>query len=91
MTSASLSLLVRAADGEQQPIPDVRTREKAAAAGPWVLATLHAVGGASSFRDAARVLHVHHSALQDRLSHAESVLGLEPSATDRASRGYSSF
>ncbi len=71
----ALPLLIRAADAEHAPIPDVRALERAATAGPWVLATLDAVAGASSLRDAARVLRVHHSTLQDRLIHAESHLG----------------
>jgi hypothetical protein len=70
-----LLLLVRAADAESEPPPDVRALEHAAAAAPWVLATLDAVAGASSLRDAARALQVHHSTLQDRLDHAESLLG----------------
>lgn len=71
----ALPLLVKAADAEPKQIPDVRTLERAAAAAPWVLATLDAVAGANSLRDAARALRVHHSTLQDRLAHAEALLG----------------
>jgi hypothetical protein len=71
----ALPLLIRAADAERRPIPDVRALDRAAAAAPWVLATLDAVAGASSVRDAARALQVHHSTLQDRLTHAEALLG----------------
>lgn len=71
----ALLLLVRAADAAQEPIPDVQALDEAAAAAPWVLATLDAVAGASSLRDAARALQVHHSTLQDRLTHAEANLG----------------
>lgn len=71
----ALALLVRAADGEAEPLPDVRALEHAAAAAPWVLATLDAVAGAASLRDAARALQLHHSTLQDRLAHAQALLG----------------
>jgi hypothetical protein len=70
-----LALLVRAADAEQAPVPDVQQLLHAAAAAPWVLCTLDAVAGASSLRDAARALRLHHSTLQDRLVQAESLLG----------------
>ncbi|SOD98728.1 helix-turn-helix domain-containing protein [Blastococcus haudaquaticus] len=69
----ALPLLVRAADGAA--VPDVRALEHAATIGPWALATLDAVASATSLRDAARALHLHHSTLQDRLSHAETALG----------------
>jgi hypothetical protein len=71
----ALPLLIRAADAEHSPIPDVRALDRAATAAPWVLATLDAVAGASSLRDAARLLQVHHSTVQDRLLLAESHLG----------------
>lgn len=69
----ALPLLVRAADDSD--VPDVRALEHAATIGPWALATLDAVAAATSLRDAARALHVHHSTLQDRLLHAETALG----------------
>lgn len=71
----ALTMLVHVADDQQQPIPDVRALEHAAAAAPWVLATLDAVAGAISLRDAARALRLHHSTLQDRLTHAQALLG----------------
>ncbi len=71
----ALALLVEAAEGV--PVADVAHLERAAAAGPWVLATLEAVAGTTSLRDAARVVHVHHSTLQDRVLHAEADLGWE--------------
>ena len=67
-------LLVRAADAAA-PAADVRALDTAAAAGPWVLSTLEAVAGTTSLRDAARAVHLHHSSLQDRLVHAEQLLG----------------
>lgn len=71
----ALALLVDAADSRQLPIPDVRALERAAAAAPWVLATLDAIASGASLRDAARALRLHHSTLQDRLTHAEALLG----------------
>jgi hypothetical protein len=71
----ALALLVRAADAEPEPVPDVRAVERARTAGPWVLATLEAVAATASLRDAARVLRLHHSTLQGRLGHAEHLLG----------------
>ena len=70
-----LPLLVRTATAEGEAIPDLRALQRAGASAPWVLATFEAVAEASSLRDAARALHLHHSTLQSRLSHAESVLG----------------
>ncbi|SDH11320.1 PucR C-terminal helix-turn-helix domain-containing protein [Klenkia brasiliensis] len=67
-------LLVEAAD-DAPPLPDVQALDAAAAAGPWVLTTLDAVATTGSQRDAARALHLHHSTLQDRLQHAEQLLG----------------
>ncbi|MFF8479954.1 helix-turn-helix domain-containing protein [Streptomyces antibioticus] len=58
-----------------QPPPDVRALERAAADAPWLLATLHAVTTTASLRAAAAEATVHHSTLQDRLVHAEQLLG----------------
>ncbi|SDP40825.1 PucR C-terminal helix-turn-helix domain-containing protein [Klenkia soli] len=71
---ATVLALVRAVD-DAPPLPDVRALQGAAAAGPWVLTTLDAVATTGSQRDAARALHLHHSTLQDRLQHAEQMLG----------------
>jgi sugar diacid utilization regulator len=69
-------LLVRAADAA--PVTaDVQALDVAVATGPWVLCTLEAVAGTTSLRDGARTLHLHHSTLQDRLQHAEQLLGWE--------------
>ncbi|WP_425508543.1 helix-turn-helix domain-containing protein [Streptomyces roseirectus] len=54
---------------------DVRALERAAGEAPWMLATLHAVALTPSLRAAATELTVHHSTMQDRLAHAEGVLG----------------
>ncbi|MFE6617726.1 helix-turn-helix domain-containing protein [Streptomyces sp. NPDC057740] len=58
-----------------EPPPDVRTLESAAAAAPWLLTTLHAVATTVSLRAAAAEINVHHSTLQERLTHAEHLLG----------------
>lgn len=48
---------------------------QAAAAAPWMLSTLYAVATTASLRTAAVALQVHHSTLQDRIIHAERLLG----------------
>ncbi|MEU5891165.1 helix-turn-helix domain-containing protein [Streptomyces sp. NPDC047461] len=58
-----------------EPPPDVIALESAAAATPWLLVTLHAVASTASLRAAAAEINVHHSTLQDRLVHAEHLLG----------------
>ncbi|MBK3581885.1 helix-turn-helix domain-containing protein, partial [Streptomyces sp. MBT65] len=58
-----------------EPPPDVQDVEAAAATAPWLLATLNAVATTTSLRAAATEINVHHSTLQDRLTHAESLLG----------------
>ncbi|MFI6435738.1 helix-turn-helix domain-containing protein [Streptomyces sp. NPDC050759] len=58
-----------------EPPPDVQALEAAGAATPWLLGTLHAVVSTASLRAAAAEINVHHSTLQDRLSHAEQLLG----------------
>ncbi|MFE5949573.1 helix-turn-helix domain-containing protein [Streptomyces massasporeus] len=58
-----------------EPPPDVRALETAAATTPWLSATLHAVVATASLRAAAAEINVHHSTLQDRLAHAEHLLG----------------
>ncbi|MER5428291.1 helix-turn-helix domain-containing protein [Streptomyces sp. NPDC002588] len=69
---ASLAELVVAG---AEPPPDVRAVEEAAADAPWLLATLYAVTATASMRAAAAEANVHHSTLQDRLAHAEHLLG----------------
>ncbi|MET9761925.1 helix-turn-helix domain-containing protein [Streptomyces sp. NPDC006372] len=58
-----------------EPPPDVRALEAAAASTPWLSATLHAIASTGSLRAAAAGLNIHHSTLQDRLAHAEQLLG----------------
>ncbi|MGK5695784.1 helix-turn-helix domain-containing protein [Streptomyces sp. URMC 128] len=58
-----------------EPPSDVRALDAAAASTPWLAATLHAVAATASLRAAASEINVHHSTLQDRLAHAEHLLG----------------
>ncbi|MFF9808148.1 helix-turn-helix domain-containing protein [Streptomyces coeruleorubidus] len=58
-----------------EPPPDVRVLETASATTPWLSETLHAVAYTGSLRAAAAEISVHHSTLQDRLAHAEHLLG----------------
>jgi hypothetical protein len=70
-----LAILAEATGPGTTPIPDVKALEQAAAAAPWMLSTLSAVATTTSLRTAATVLQVHHSTLQDRIIHAERLLG----------------
>lgn len=70
-----LTVLAQAIGPATQPVPDVRALDRAAAAAPWMLATLDAVATSASLRSAATALTVHHSTVQDRLAHAETLLG----------------
>ncbi|MFG2127046.1 helix-turn-helix domain-containing protein [Streptomyces sp. NPDC048751] len=58
-----------------EPPSDVQDLDAAAADAPWLLVTLHAVATTASLRAAAAEANVHHSTLQDRLTHAEHLLG----------------
>lgn len=58
-----------------EPPPDVQVLEAAGAGTPWLLPTWHAVVSTASLRAAAAEINVHHSTLQDRLCHAEHLLG----------------
>ncbi|MGW1674313.1 helix-turn-helix domain-containing protein [Streptomyces sp. NPDC002324] len=71
----ALALLAQLVAPGAEPPPDVRDLERAAADSPWMLATLHAVATTASLRAAATGVNVHHSTLQDRLTHAEALLG----------------
>ncbi|MGW4464306.1 helix-turn-helix domain-containing protein [Micromonospora sp. NPDC004704] len=68
-------LVVLASVPEPAGVPDVRALEHAAGGASWVLTTLHAVASTVSLRAAATVLRLHHSTLQDRVGHAEHLLG----------------
>jgi len=70
-----LALLADSVGPATPPVPDVLALEQAAAAAPWMLSTLYAVVTSTSLRAAAAALRVHHSTLQDRIVHAERLLG----------------
>jgi hypothetical protein len=70
-----LSVLASAVGPRTAPVPDVLALRRAHAAAPWALLTLHAVAAHASLRTAAAALTVHHSTLQERLAHAERLLG----------------
>ncbi|MFF7765114.1 helix-turn-helix domain-containing protein [Streptomyces massasporeus] len=70
-----IALLAAIVEPGTEPPPDVRALETAAATTPWLSATLHAVVSTASLRAAAAEINVHHSTLQDRLAHAEHLLG----------------
>jgi DNA-binding PucR family transcriptional regulator len=68
-------LVLLAAADDPSALPDVKALEHAASAAPWMLTTLHAVAASASLRAAAPALRIHHSTLQDRIGHAEHLLG----------------
>jgi PucR-like helix-turn-helix protein len=68
-----LALLAQVPTGPATP--DLKALDHAASAAPWVLATLHAMAMSISLRAAATALRIHHSTLQDRITHAEHLLG----------------
>jgi hypothetical protein len=70
-----LALLAENVTSATPVIPDELALEHAAVAAPWMLATLHAVATSASLRAAAAMLLVHHSTLQERIAHAERLLG----------------
>ncbi|MGW4942511.1 helix-turn-helix domain-containing protein [Actinoplanes sp. NPDC004185] len=69
------ALALLAEVGDQSNAPDVRALDHAAAAAPWMLTTLHTMATSISLRAAATTLRLHHSTLQDRITHAEHLLG----------------
>ncbi|MFI6483469.1 helix-turn-helix domain-containing protein [Nonomuraea sp. NPDC050663] len=60
---------------EAGALDDVRRIDQARATRPWAVDTLQAVLDHSSLRQAAAVLHLHHSTLQERLTSLASQLG----------------
>jgi PucR C-terminal helix-turn-helix domain len=70
-----LALLATSVNSATPLVPDELALKRAAAAAPWMLVTLHAVATNASLRAAAVALPVHHSTLQDRIAHAERLLG----------------
>lgn len=70
-----LSVLAAAVGPETEKHADVVLLERLAGEHPWLLATLAAVAEQPSLRAAATFLHVHHSTLQERIAHADRMLG----------------
>ena len=70
-----LALLERLVVPGAEPPTDVRALETAVADAPWMLQTLHAAATTASVRAAASEINVHHSTLQSRIAHAETLLG----------------
>jgi hypothetical protein len=70
-----LALLERLVVPGAEPPADVRALETTIADAPWMLQTLHAVATTTSVRAAATEISVHHSTLQARIVHAETLLG----------------
>ncbi|NIZ90119.1 helix-turn-helix domain-containing protein [Kineococcus rubinsiae] len=82
----ALLLLAGTVTPASPPVADVVALERAAAAAPWMLGTLHAVVSAPTRRSAATDLAVHHSTLAERLATAQRLLGWdlhEPSGQQR--------
>jgi hypothetical protein len=73
--TGGLLVLASAIGSETGKHTDVVALEQLAGEHPWLLATLAAVAEQSSLRAAAAALHVHHSTLQERIAHAERMLG----------------
>ena len=70
-----LALLEKLVVPGAEPPADVRALEATIADAPWMLVTLHAVATTASLRAAATEINVHHSTLQARIVHAETLLG----------------
>ncbi|GAA2715381.1 helix-turn-helix domain-containing protein [Actinoplanes palleronii] len=68
-----LALLAAVIIPNAAPVPDVSALDRVAATAPWALATLNAAAEAPSLRAAA--LRIHHSTMQERLSHIDHQLG----------------
>ncbi|MET7477235.1 helix-turn-helix domain-containing protein [Streptomyces sp. NPDC005648] len=60
---------------EAGAVEDVRRLDEVRATRPWVIDTLQAVLDPTSLRQAAALLHIHHSTLQERLTWLASQLG----------------
>ncbi|NKQ55458.1 PucR family transcriptional regulator [Amycolatopsis sp. K13G38] len=73
--AGGLIVLARTVGPDTPKIADVIAVETASQTAPWMLTTLDTLAGATSLRAAATALHVHHSTLQERLTHAEHLLG----------------
>ncbi|OPG05809.1 helix-turn-helix domain-containing protein, partial [Microbispora sp. GKU 823] len=74
-TSAGSAVLAAAVRPGARPTRTSRALDAPGRGARGSLATLYAVAYAPSLRAAAARLTVHHSTLQDRLAHAEQLLG----------------
>ncbi|MFI5614884.1 helix-turn-helix domain-containing protein [Amycolatopsis sp. NPDC051903] len=70
-----LAVLAAAVAPGTKPVADVLALERARCAAPWVLDTLVTFASSPNLRMAATALIVHHSTLQDRITHVEQLLG----------------
>ncbi|GAA0921815.1 helix-turn-helix domain-containing protein [Pseudonocardia zijingensis] len=70
-----LELIAAAVDAGAPPTADLRSLRRAAEEIPHLVLTLTRYAASASIRAAAAALFVHHSTLQDRLDHAERLLG----------------
>jgi len=70
-----LELLAAAVDAGAPPTGDLRLLRRASEEMPHLVQTLTRYATAPTIRAAATALFVHHSTLQDRLDHAERLLG----------------
>lgn len=73
--AGALLAIAEKAGPEDVPPPDVTALEAAAAKTPWMLETLQAISTTDSLRDAAALLHLHHSTVQERAVRADRALG----------------
>ncbi|MFJ6984475.1 MULTISPECIES: helix-turn-helix domain-containing protein [unclassified Streptomyces] len=67
--------LAAAVGSGSAPSADLTALDQAAAEVPWLVPTLTAYTAEGTVRATATALYIHHSTLQDRLHHAERLLG----------------
>jgi len=72
------ALVERFTPTEAAALDDVRRLDDLFEGHPWIIETLQAVADQDSLRQAAAVLHVHHSTLQDRMVWLSGQLGYSP-------------
>jgi hypothetical protein len=75
--AGALLILADKASPRDVPPADIALIESAAASAPWMFETLQAISTTNSVRDAAALLHLHHSTVQERAARAERLLGWE--------------
>lgn len=73
--TGTLLVLAAGVRPDDTPPADVAALNDAAAATAWMLETLHAISITNSVRDAASVLQLHHSTMQERAARADRLLG----------------